>query len=113
MTNEFGILAKKVAELGRMVANTHARCAADARDLARAAVLLRDASRILRDNEEAARRGMDLHSMMYGICWDLAAVDVRLRLCRDIVARVRERYSLPRKGGTPDNSGADQICIFD
>lgn len=106
-----GKLSERCATLGRMVRNTPARDAADAKDLARAAVLLREAALILRDNEAAARRGQDLRSMAYGAYWDLRAVDARLRLCRDIVARVRDRSYLRRKGETPDNLGADQICI--
>lgn len=111
MVEEYGKLTEKCAALGRMVANTPTRNAADAKDMARAAVLLREAARILRDNEAAARRGQDLSAMAYGVCWDLRAVDARLRLCRDIVVRVRERSCLRRKGVTPDNLEAEQICI--
>lgn len=108
-----GKLSERCATLGRMVRNTPTRDAADARDMARAAVLLREATRILRDNESAARRGQDLSAMAYGVCWDLRAVDARLRLCRDIVVRVRERSCLRRKGVTPDNLEAEQICILE
>ena len=113
MVKEHVKLSEKCAALGRMVANTPARDAADARDLARAAVLLREAALILRDNEAAARRGQDLRSMAYGAYWDLRAVDARLRLCRDILVRVRDRSPLRRKGETTDNLGADQICILE
>ena len=113
MVEEYGKLSEKCAALGRLVANTPTRDAADAKDMARAAVLLREATRILRDNEAAARRGQDLRSMAYGAYWDLRAVDARLRLCRDIVVRVRERSYLRRKGETPDDLGADQICILE
>lgn len=103
------ILVGQCDRITCMLANTRTHNAADARDLQKARNCLREVRRII-----AAWRGdpeAEFLAYAYGLRWDLVAVDARIHMAKNLIAKVRERSPDIFRHGDGGKQEPEQICM--
>ena len=106
---DLDILIGQCDRITRMLANTGTKNAKDARDLQQARNLLREVRMIIAEWRRNA--DCDFLACAYGMSWDLAAVDARIRTAKNLILKVRERSPDTFRRYYTAKMEPEQICM--